>query len=122
MIQAPHKVRHFIWKACRDILPTKKNLVQRKVLHDDRCNECHEEAKTLVHLFWSCSRARKVWSCTKIHFGIAPVKIHSCFDLMWHMIMEGNYDESKVALVATIARAIWVIEMRCVIGEKEIGL
>ena len=50
------------------------------------------------------------------------MKIHSCFDLMWHMIMEGNYDESKVALVATIARAIWVIEMRCVIGEKEIGL
>ena len=26
---------------------------------------------------------------------------------MWHMIMEGKYDESKVALVATIARAIW---------------
>ena len=107
MIQAPHKVRHFIWRACQDILPTKKNPVQRKVLHDDRCNECHEEAETSGHLFWSCPRAREVWSCTKIHFGIAPVKIHSCFDLMWHMIMEGNYDESKVALVATIAWAIW---------------
>ena len=95
MIQVPHKVRHFIWRACQDILPTKKNLVQRKVLHDDRCNECHEEAETSGHLFWSCLRAREVWSCTKIHFGIAPVKIHSCFDLMWHMIMEGNYDESK---------------------------
>ena len=107
MIQTPHKVRHFIWRVCRDILPTKKNLVQRKVLHDDRCNECHEEAETSGHLFWSCSRAREVWSCTKIHFGIAPVKIHLCFDLMWHMIMEGKYDESKVALVATIAWAIW---------------
>ena len=31
----------------------------------------------------------------------------SCFDLMWHMMMEGAYDESKVALVATLAWAMW---------------
>lgn len=31
-IPAPHKVLHFIWKACRDILPTRKNLVRRQVL------------------------------------------------------------------------------------------
>ena len=35
----PHKVRHLIWRACRDILPTKANLVARKVLLDSCCEE-----------------------------------------------------------------------------------
>ena len=106
MIQAPHKIRHFIWRACRDSLPTKTNLVRRKILQEDCCVDCHEEPETTGHLFWSCLRAREVWSCTKIHFSIAVDKIRSCFDLMWHMIMEGKYKESKVALVAAIAWAI----------------
>ena len=31
-IQVPHKIRHFTWRACRDILPTKSNLLRWKVL------------------------------------------------------------------------------------------
>lgn len=31
-IPAPHKVRHFTWRACHEILPTKQNLMQQKVL------------------------------------------------------------------------------------------
>lgn len=28
------KVRHFVWRACRDILPTKRDLVWRNILQD----------------------------------------------------------------------------------------
>ena len=77
------------------------------MLQEDRCSECYEGPETSGHLFWSCQRAREVWSCTKIHFGINTADVRSCFDLMWHTIMEGQYDESKVALAATIAWAIW---------------
>lgn len=34
-IQVPHKIRHFTWRACRDLLPIKFNLMRRKVLQDD---------------------------------------------------------------------------------------
>uniref|UniRef100_A0A7N2MJC6 Reverse transcriptase zinc-binding domain-containing protein n=1 Tax=Quercus lobata TaxID=97700 RepID=A0A7N2MJC6_QUELO len=34
-INTPHKVRHFAWRACKDILPTKENLVRRKVLAEE---------------------------------------------------------------------------------------
>ncbi|KAK9989948.1 hypothetical protein SO802_030187 [Lithocarpus litseifolius] len=30
----PHKIRHFAWRACKDVLPTKENLVRRKVLSE----------------------------------------------------------------------------------------
>ena len=29
-INVPHKIRHFAWRACRDILPLKTNLVKKK--------------------------------------------------------------------------------------------
>lgn len=61
---APHKVRHFLWRACRDILPMKVILKRRNVLSDDLCEECMLEAETSSHLFWSCLRAKRVWSCS----------------------------------------------------------
>ena len=57
---APHKVRHFLWHACRDILPTKVNLRCRKVLSEDLCEECMLESETSSHLFWSCPRAKRI--------------------------------------------------------------
>ena len=56
-IPVPHKVRHFAWRACHNILPTKENLMRRKVLQDDWCEECKVEAETTGHLFWRCPRA-----------------------------------------------------------------
>ena len=36
----PHKVWHFTWGACKDILPTKENLKWRKVLVDSCYEAC----------------------------------------------------------------------------------
>ena len=50
-IQVPHKIWHFTWRECRDVIPTKVNLVRRKVLQDDQCEECHLDAENSNHLF-----------------------------------------------------------------------
>ena len=50
----PHKIHHFAWRACRDALPMKENLVRQKVLSDSCCNKCKLVEETSSHLFWSC--------------------------------------------------------------------
>ena len=50
-IQVPHKIRHFTWRECRDVIPTKVNLVKRKVLQDDQCEKRHLNAENFNHLF-----------------------------------------------------------------------
>ena len=36
----PNKIRTFGWKACQNILPTKMNLFQRKIIEDLTCDAC----------------------------------------------------------------------------------
>ncbi|KAL0001682.1 hypothetical protein SO802_015463 [Lithocarpus litseifolius] len=103
----PHKVRHFAWRACRNILPTKDNLFQRKVLTDCLCDECGEGSKSYGHLFWSCPRAQLVWSCSKLPRSLRLGQFHSFFDLLWFLLMIESFDEEKVALVVTIAWSLW---------------
>ena len=78
----PHKIRHFTWRACKDILPTKSNLLRRKVIQDRTCEECGREAETSGHLFWNCQRACEVWGAQSLLFqvqGITFSLLKTCF-------------------------------------------
>ena len=59
-LPVPHKVRHFAWRAYREILPTKENLRARRILLDSTYKECGSALETSSHLFWSCSRAQQI--------------------------------------------------------------
>ena len=39
-LQVPNKVKHLAWKACRELLPTKTNLICRKVITESCCDVC----------------------------------------------------------------------------------
>ena len=48
-LRVPTKVRHFVWRACTDSLPTKKNLFTRKVTRSPTCDTCRSEVEDMVH-------------------------------------------------------------------------
>lgn len=50
-LPTPHKVRHFAWRACRDILPTKDNLQHCRVLSENLCDECGTVTESSSHFF-----------------------------------------------------------------------
>ena len=41
-IHAPQRIKHFIWRAAKDSLPTKQNLVRRKIPMDVTCFLCED--------------------------------------------------------------------------------
>ena len=83
----PHKIRHFAWRACIDVLPTKENLVKRKILSDSCCDECKLAEPTLGHLFWNCQRARDIWSLSSL-FQESRVQLFGPFmDMLWYAVM-----------------------------------
>jgi hypothetical protein len=51
-LMVPNQVKTFTWRACHDILPTKSNLLKRKVIEEDICPCCNLEKETLFHAIW----------------------------------------------------------------------
>lgn len=43
-LKVPGKINHFLWRACVDCLPTKVNLMKRKIVNDPLCVSCVEDS------------------------------------------------------------------------------
>ena len=65
-LKLPHKLRHFAWKAGRNILATKDNLIRRKITEDDACVLCGQLEERTCHLLWFCKHTREVWESSKL--------------------------------------------------------
>ncbi len=55
------KIKLFVWRACKNILPTQTNLFDRRVISSFSCKWCDEEAETTDHVLWRCEFAQRVW-------------------------------------------------------------
>ena len=64
-LKCKSKIRHFMWRACRNILPTKFGLKKRKIITDDKCDICGKR-ETSGHILWSCATAKDTWKELKI--------------------------------------------------------
>ena len=60
-MRVPNKIRHFIWRAAKDSLPTKQNLKARHIPIDEVCDGCGEHTESTVHCLWLCDQVRSVW-------------------------------------------------------------
>ena len=61
-MQAPPKIKNFLWRACRNVLPTKQALMSRKILEDRICEKCKLAIEDSVHTVWSCLELDVVWA------------------------------------------------------------
>ena len=106
-INTPHKVRHFAWRACKDILPTKENLVRRKVLAEGICAMCQSGLETSGHLFWECERVREAWAMLKIFPAQSNVQSHSFMDMLWYGVFDAEWDALQIERMIIVAWALW---------------
>ena len=103
LLPNPHRVRHFCWHACRDILPTKAKLKRRNVIAEDVCVCCQGEAEMNGHIFWDCSRAQEAWAASKIHLLPLDTNINSLQDLLRIEMMTKVAGDEKCSQVVMIA-------------------
>ena len=60
-LKVPPKVRHFLWRASHESLPTRQNLHRRHVIDDPVCISGNSKPKTTFHILWLCSTSQNVW-------------------------------------------------------------
>lgn len=60
-LTVPNKIKVFGWKACQNILPTRENLVHKRIMVDNTSELCKIALETRVHALWECGVAKDVW-------------------------------------------------------------
>ncbi|RHN54844.1 putative RNA-directed DNA polymerase [Medicago truncatula] len=79
---APSKVVAFSWQLLLNRIPTKDNLLSRRILAPvslGRCEFCEQVAETATHLFLHCEWTFKVWSKVGGWLGINFITPQSLF-------------------------------------------
>ena len=66
-LECPNKIKHFLWRACKDILPTNHCLARRKVTFEDRC-AAYGEKESSAHALWECGLVSEEWKESGIKF------------------------------------------------------
>uniref|UniRef100_A0A2N9FFZ2 Reverse transcriptase domain-containing protein n=1 Tax=Fagus sylvatica TaxID=28930 RepID=A0A2N9FFZ2_FAGSY len=60
-LHVPPKIRHFLWRACHNSLPTRSNLHHRHILADPSCSSCTNQIESTIHALWQCKEIKPVW-------------------------------------------------------------
>ncbi|KAL0008579.1 hypothetical protein SO802_010081 [Lithocarpus litseifolius] len=60
-LRVPNRVKTLLWRAGTDSLPSKANLLKRRVLTDDLCPSCNLKSETSFHALWSCTELSSFW-------------------------------------------------------------
>ncbi|XP_013705040.1 uncharacterized protein LOC106408899 [Brassica napus] len=64
-LQAPSKIKIFIWKALSGSLSVLDNLRSRGMKCDLVCQTCGNEGESINHVLFSCTLARQVWAVSE---------------------------------------------------------
>ena len=99
-MKVPNKIRHFIWRAAKDSLPTKVNLKARHVLVDDVYEGCGDYSESTLHSMWLCDQAWAVWMSSSEFQFLIRKGCRSFVELLEHLFKEGS--GLQVAVFATI--------------------
>jgi ribonuclease HI len=80
-VRVPPKVRNFVWRLIRGILPTRVALNKKFPIPDTSCIFCNQEAETDLHLFCHCDALSIFWKATT--FGVDPIILPGQSILEW---------------------------------------
>ena len=117
-LKVPGKIKHFMWKACSKSLPTKANLMKRKILTDPTCHLCGRVAEDTKHALWDCKAVKVVW-CKDFSWVNRFEATHG----LWLDLVDRLLSKSRVVeLFVTTAWFIWTHRNKSRLMEKTILL
>ena len=102
-LDVPNKIKNFVWRSSRDAILVKKNLKKRKILNDDKCEQCGQAKESVLHAIWECSKLSPIWDVIPDFACHQSRSFADTKDLLLYVSNAG----SKVDLLVVIMWNIW---------------
>jgi len=109
IMQVPLKVSIFAWRLLRDRLPTKSNLVHRRVISSEAslCVSDCGSVETTQHLFFSCNLYSSLWPLVRHWLGIIGVDTNVIADHLLQFVHLTSGGKAKRAFL----QLIWLLSV-----------
>lgn len=104
-LQVLNKVRHFMWRASSESLPTNSNLFKRHILSDSSCSLCEDHPEDVLHCLWLCDYAKCVWFSNQT-FCLPRTRVFRSFGDLANFILTETSSNSTT-LFSMVAWSIW---------------
>ena len=104
-LNVPSKVKNLVWRVVKNSLPTKWNLVKRKVLTEDCCNHYKIQHEDTLHALYLWPKLDKIWLLVQAWNQRSLWKTMNFVDFMGCILTE-NKDPNLFAMV------VWVVWKR----------
>lgn len=113
-MMTPNKIKTLSWLANLDALPTRVNLVKRKVLTDPTCQACVADQESTLHALWLCPKLKEVWA---VHFSLLKSEASECSSFLdvFCMCLVKSYPTDVFAM---LAYQIWYRRNKLRLGEE----
>ncbi|XP_058727076.1 uncharacterized protein LOC131598498 [Vicia villosa] len=107
------KIKNFMWRVIKNILPTKENLRNKGVVTDGMCPLYNSEAESTCHLFLRCAFVKKVLFSSPL--GIRLPEAGDIADWLDDIFKKNDFKLGQ--LIATFLWKIWKVR-NCVIFKE----
>jgi hypothetical protein len=105
-MRSPNVVKNFMWRACKNILPTKENLMKKKITEESLCPICMLEVETTFHALWDCLASRDVWGASLRIFQKSSLSGSDFNQVAVTFLEKGGVEIFR--MFSEIARRIWL--------------
>lgn len=107
---APLKCKIMAWRAIRNRLPTKKELVKRGVpIQNITCTFCNEVEETALHIFTGCFFTAEIWTRVQAWCKLAPMIVFEVSDLLKLTELQKSSNQDAYVLTGIIITTMWAI-------------
>jgi hypothetical protein len=88
--RVPAQVNVFVWKLCRDVLPTRQNKFRRRCDTDDCCPICNQEPKSSWHAVVACPQAAGLRLAMRKHWLLSGEEQFAYTGRDWLLLLLEN--------------------------------
>ena len=118
-LSVPGKVKHFLWRAYHETLPTNQQLHRRKIRASPLCSICTLAEESTHHALWQCPMARNTWALVQGRLQKLPNQ-EGDFSRFMQWIFQ-QFSKGEVEEWAIITWSIWNARNSYVIKDRQLS-
>ncbi|KAL9423014.1 hypothetical protein AB3S75_035159 [Citrus x aurantiifolia] len=104
-LNLPRKIKIFIWRATKNLLPTSENLWKRKILEEPVCQICKMGTEDVFHALMGCKMGKKVWKRTHVNATMQDVGREDMLSVMLSLVRK--MPKREVEFVIAVWWVLW---------------